>query len=126
MVRQVQAAKGTSDTLSPADVAAIATSFQEAVVDVLTRKALDARRETGIEDLMIGGGVAANTRLRELAAARCEAAGVRLRVPRPGLCTDNGAMVASLGAAMVAAGVAPTGLALAVDSSAPVTQVSVG
>ena len=59
---------------------------------------------------MIGGGVAANSRLRALAPQRCEAAGIRLRVPRPGLCTDNGAMVAALGAELLAAGVPPSPL----------------
>lgn len=108
------------------DVAAVAASFQEAVVDVLTAKAVAACREFEVGDLMLGGGVAANSRLRALAAQRCEAAGVRLRVPRPGLCTDNGAMVASLGAAMLAAGVAPGSLELAVDSSAPPWEVEVG
>ena len=76
----------------------VAASFQEAVVDVLTRKAVRACKDEGVDHLMIGGGVAANSRLRALAQERCEAAGIRLRVPRPGLCTDNGAMVAALGA----------------------------
>src|ERR671932_2657606 len=70
----------------PVPVADVAASFQEAVVDVLTRKALAACRENGVDHLLIGGGVAANSRLRGLAEERCEAAGVRLRVPRPGLC----------------------------------------
>ena len=98
-------------------------SFQEAVVDVLTRKAVAACRSEGVEDLLIGGGVAANSRLRALAQERCDAAGIRLRVPRPGLCTDNGAMVAALGAQMVARGVAPSALDLPADSSMPVTLV---
>ena len=85
-------------------VADVAASFQEAVVDVLTRKAVLACREHGVDDLLIGGGVAANSRLRALAQERCDAAGIRLRVPRPGLCTDNGAMVAALGAQMVRRG----------------------
>jgi N6-L-threonylcarbamoyladenine synthase len=67
--------------------------------------------------------VAANSRLRALAQERCDAAGIRLRVPRPGLCTDNGAMVAALGVQMVARGVAPSALDLPADSSMPVTQV---
>ena len=85
-------------------VADVAASFQEAVADVLTRKAVDACRASGVDQLVIGGGVAANSRLRALAAERCEAAGIRLRVPRPGLCTDNGAMVAALGAELLARG----------------------
>ena len=48
--------------------------------------------------------MAANSRLRALAQERCDAAGITLRVPRPGLCTDNGAMVAALGAELVARG----------------------
>lgn len=108
------------------DVADVAASFQEAVVDVLVTKALAACRDTGVEHLLIGGGVAANSRLRALAAQRSEAAGIGLRIPRPGLCTDNGAMVAALGSAMVQAGVSPSPLGIAVDSSAPVTEVSVG
>ena len=82
----------------------VAASFQEAVVDVLTRKAVRACKDEGVDHLMIGGGVAANSRLRALAQERCEDAGIRLRVPRPKLCTDNGAMVAALGAEMVARG----------------------
>ena len=83
----------------PVPVADVAASFQEAVVDVLTRKAVLACREHGVDHLLIGGGVAANSRLRAVAEERCAAAGIRLRVPRPGLCTDNGAMVAALGLA---------------------------
>jgi N6-L-threonylcarbamoyladenine synthase len=70
--------------------------------------------------------VAANSRLRALAAQRCEAAGLRLRVPRPGLCTDNGAMVAALGAELAARGAPPSRLEVAADSSLPVTDVVAG
>ena len=87
-------------------VADVAASFQEAVADVLTAKAISACRARGVGHLVIGGGVAANSRLRALAEERCAAAGIRLRVPRPGLCTDNGAMVAALGAELVARGLA--------------------
>jgi N6-L-threonylcarbamoyladenine synthase len=82
----------------------VAASFQEAVVDVLVTKAVNAAREHGAA-LLIGGGVAANSRLRAVAAERCEQAGIVLRVPRPGLCTDNGAMVAALGSELFARGV---------------------
>jgi N6-L-threonylcarbamoyladenine synthase len=108
----------------PVPVADVAAAFQEAVVDVLTRKAVLACTEQGVEHLVVGGGVAANSRLRALAQARCEAAGVRLRVPRPGLCTDNGAMVAALGAELVARGTEPSRLDLLADSSMPVTDVT--
>jgi N6-L-threonylcarbamoyladenine synthase len=107
----------------PVPVADLAASFQEAVADVLTRKAVDACRSAGVDHLVIGGGVAANSRLRALAAQRCEAAGLRLRVPRPGLCTDNGAMVAALGAELAAAGAAPSALGFPADSGLPVTSV---
>ena len=107
----------------PVPVADVAASFQEAVTDVLTRKAVLACRENGVEDLLIGGGVAANSRLRAMAQERCDAAGIRLRVPRPGLCTDNGAMVASLGAQMVTRGRTPSLLDLPADSSMPVALV---
>jgi N6-L-threonylcarbamoyladenine synthase len=120
VARWVEARERSGEPVPVADVAA---SFQEAVVDVLTRKAVLACRENGVENLQIGGGVAANSRLRALAQERCDAAGITLRVPRPGLCTDNGAMVAALGAQMVLKGRAPSDLALPADSSMPVTAV---
>ena len=107
----------------PVPVPDVAAAFQEAVVDVLTRKAVLACTEQGVDHLLIGGGVAANSRLRAMARERCDAAGIRLRVPRPGLCTDNGAMVAALGSALVARGVQPSSLGLPADSSMPVTDV---
>ncbi|HHU10990.1 MAG TPA: tRNA (adenosine(37)-N6)-threonylcarbamoyltransferase complex transferase subunit TsaD [Intrasporangiaceae bacterium] len=107
----------------PVPVADVAASFQEAVVDVLTKKAVAACRAEGVEHLQIGGGVAANSRLRALAQERCDAAGIELRVPRPALCTDNGAMVAALGAQMVLRGRPPSDLGIPADSSLPVTEV---
>ena len=107
----------------PVPVADVAASFQEAVCDVLTRKALDAAAADGVEDLLIGGGVAANSRLRAMAEERAAAQGIRVRVPRPGLCTDNGAMVAALGAEMVVRNRPPSALDLPADSSLPVTEV---
>lgn len=107
----------------PIDVADVAASFQEAVCDVLTRKAIDAATSRGIEDILIGGGVAANSRLRAMAEERAAAQGIRVRVPRPGLCTDNGAMVAALGAELVARGRTPSRLDLPADSSQPITTV---
>ncbi len=110
----------------PVPVADVAASFQEAVCDVLVRKALDAAASEGIDHLLIGGGVAANSRLRALAEERAERLGIRVRVPRPGLCTDNGAMVAALGAEMVARGRTPSSLDLPADSSLPVSSVLAG
>jgi N6-L-threonylcarbamoyladenine synthase len=120
VARWVQAREAAGEPVPVADVAA---SFQEAVTDVLTRKAVLACKEHGVANLQIGGGVAANSRLRAMAQERCDAAGITLRVPRPGLCTDNGAMVASLGAQMVLKGRAPSDLGLPADSSMPVTQI---
>jgi len=102
----------------------VAASFQESIVDVLMLKALAACKDSGIDSLVIAGGVAANSRLRAVAAERCEKAGITLRIPAPGLCTDNGAMVASLGALMAAAGRAPSPVAFDADSSLPVEVVS--
>ena len=101
----------------------VAASFQEAVVDVLTKKALLACKDNDVDHLLIGGGVAANSRLRALAEERCAKAGIALRVPRPALCTDNGAMVAALGAQLVAKGRQPSELGLPTDSSMPVELV---
>ncbi|MDQ0031038.1 tRNA (adenosine(37)-N6)-threonylcarbamoyltransferase complex transferase subunit TsaD [Arthrobacter bambusae] len=106
-------------------VADVAAAFQEAVVDVITSKAVLACKENGITDLLLGGGVAANSRLRELTGQRCEAAGITLHVPPLALCTDNGAMVAALGSQLIMAGIGPSGVAFAPDSSLPVTTVSV-
>lgn len=106
-------------------VADVAASFSAAVADVLTRKAIDACQEYGIDDLQIGGGVTANTQLRAMAEERCAAAGISLRVPRIRLCTDNGAMVAALGAQVVARGLPPSDLSFGTDSSLPVSTVSV-
>ncbi|GAA2450481.1 tRNA (adenosine(37)-N6)-threonylcarbamoyltransferase complex transferase subunit TsaD [Actinomadura vinacea] len=103
----------------PVPVADVAASFQEAVVDVLTHKAIKVCHANGVKDLLIGGGVAANSRLRALAKERCDAAGIRLRVPRPKLCTDNGAMIAALGSELLAAGRPPSELDLPADSSLP-------
>jgi N6-L-threonylcarbamoyladenine synthase len=121
VARWVEAREAAGEPVPVADVAA---SFQEAVADVLTKKAVAACRANGVGHLVIGGGVAANSRLRALAAERCAAAGIDLRVPRPGLCTDNGAMVAALGAELVSRGAAPSALDFAADSSLPVTAIT--
>ncbi|HZE41046.1 MAG TPA: tRNA (adenosine(37)-N6)-threonylcarbamoyltransferase complex transferase subunit TsaD [Stackebrandtia sp.] len=108
----------------PVPVADVAASFQEAVCDVLTRKAVEAARTHGIDTMVLGGGVAANTRLRAMAETRCADAGLRLRFPRPKLCTDNGAMVAALGSHLATAEVAPSALDIPANSSLPVDVVS--
>lgn len=102
------------------DVPSISASFQEAVVDVLLKKSIAACEQEGIDRLLIGGGVAANSRLRAVAKERCESAGIRLSIPRPGLCTDNGAMVATLGSLAVSRGRQPTAIGFSASSSLPV------
>lgn len=104
---------------SPADVAA---GFQESVADVLTMKAVRAATDLGVSTLLIAGGVAANSRVRALAERRCAEAGVTLRVPPPRLCTDNGAMIASFAAHLVAAGAQPSSLQAAADPGLPVVK----
>ena len=101
----------------------IAASFQEAVVDVLLNKSLAACASTGIDTLLIAGGVAANSRLRQLAAQRCATAGVLLRTPPTALCTDNGAMVAVMTSLAVSAGVKASHIGLEALSTVPLSQL---
>lgn len=103
----------------------IAASFQEAVADVITHKAVLAATEHGIDHILLGGGVAANSRLRQLLQERTQAAGIGLTIPPINLCTDNGAMVAALGAQLVTDGVAPSELNFSADPTQPVDLVSV-
>ncbi len=104
-------------------LADVAASFADAVADVLMIKTLDACREHGVETLVIGGGFSANSQLREMAAERGAAAGIDVRIPPIRYCTDNGAMIAALGSAVVRRGVPPSDLGIGVDSSMPLTQV---
>ncbi len=104
-------------------MADVAASFREAVADVLLTKAIAACRDFGVPRLLLGGGVVANARIRELAADRSEAAGIELRVPPLALCTDNGAMIAALGAQLISAGHAPSRLDFGADSTLPVTTI---
>ncbi|KGA14670.1 O-sialoglycoprotein endopeptidase [freshwater metagenome] len=120
VARWVQAWEKTGVAIPVADVAA---SFQEAVVEVLVKKTLLAAKQTGINTVVIGGGVAANSRLRSMATSEAEKVGVSIRIPRPGLCTDNGAMVAALGSHLFSAGIEPSGLNFEVDPIFPITQV---
>jgi N6-L-threonylcarbamoyladenine synthase len=121
VARWVEGVERRGEEVPVADVAA---SFQEAVADVLTAKAIRAAKESEIGTLVISGGVAANSRLSTLAAERCARAGLELRVPRPGLCTDNGAMIAALGAHVVAAGRPSSSLDISANPALPVNVVS--
>ena len=78
-------------------VAEIAWAFQESVIDVLSTKTLRAAATAGARCIVVGGGVAANRVLRERIAAGAQELGVPLVVPRPALCTDNGAMIGAAG-----------------------------
>ncbi|HRS87132.1 MAG TPA: tRNA (adenosine(37)-N6)-threonylcarbamoyltransferase complex transferase subunit TsaD [Syntrophales bacterium] len=75
----------------------VAASYQEAVVEVLVEKTLRAAEETAMERVVVCGGVAANSRLRDLFAERAAVSGVRVYIPPADLCTDNAAMVAAAG-----------------------------
>ena len=114
VARYVEQAEQNNSTISIEDVCA---SFQEAVCDVLTLKAIRACKDTGAQVLLLGGGVAANSRLRELASRRCQSAGIELRVPRFTLCTDNGVMIAALAAQLIHEGAQPSALSIGTDTS---------
>ena len=88
-------ARGLPDDPARADLAA---DVQAAIVDVLVAKSLAALRATGLHTLVIAGGVSANRRLRERLAAAQLRERMRVHVPEPALCTDNGAMIAFAGA----------------------------
>ncbi|MGO3362772.1 MAG: tRNA (adenosine(37)-N6)-threonylcarbamoyltransferase complex transferase subunit TsaD [Corynebacterium sp.] len=114
VARFVEKAEREGRTVPVEDVCA---SFQEAVVDVLTAKAVRACTDVGADVLLLGGGVSANRRLRALAAQRCEGAGVRLVVPDLPLCTDNGVMIATLAARLIEAGAPASPLTSGTDPS---------
>ena len=117
--------EGEQDAGREIPLADVAASFAEAVVDVLTAKTIAACQRHGVDTLVIGGGFSANSQLRAKAEQRCAEAGIDLRIPPIRYCTDNGAMIAALGSAVVRAGVAPSDLSIGVDSSMPLTTVSV-
>jgi len=122
VARWVEAAE---DSGRPIPVADVAASFAAAVADVLVSKALDACERHEVDTLVIGGGFSANSQLRELALARGAERGIEVRIPPLKYCTDNGAMIAALGAAVVARGVAPSALTIGVNSSMPLETITV-
>ncbi|HWU46864.1 MAG TPA: tRNA (adenosine(37)-N6)-threonylcarbamoyltransferase complex transferase subunit TsaD [Humibacter sp.] len=113
------------DAGEPTPVADVAASFREAVADVLLTKAMAACADLGVPRLLLGGGVVANARVRELAQQRADAAGVALRIPALSLCTDNGAMIAALAAQLIIAGHEPSALEFGADSTLPVSDIRV-
>ena len=88
---------GGLENLSQHDVADIAASFQQAVVDVLVRKTMLAIRQTGLPTVVLGGGVAANNVLRSALAAACAERNLSFHAAKLKYCTDNAAMIAALG-----------------------------
>ncbi|KAA0022745.1 tRNA (adenosine(37)-N6)-threonylcarbamoyltransferase complex transferase subunit TsaD [Antrihabitans cavernicola] len=124
VARYVESKERAGEPLSIPDIAA---SFQEAVADVLTMKAVRAATDLGVDTLVLGGGATANSRIRSMAEERCADAGLTLRIPKPRLCTDNGVMIASLGAHLIAGGAQPSLLTVASDPglSVATSQVTV-
>lgn len=118
-------AAAAGDEAPALPIADVAASFREAVVDVLVTKALAACADLGVPRLLLGGGVIANRRLREVALARAAEAGVTVRIPPLSLCTDNGAMIAALAAELISSGRPPSTLAFGADSTLPVTEIQV-
>ncbi len=120
VARWVEQKQDAGEQVPVADVAA---SFREAVTDVLLTKAIAACSDLGVPRLLLGGGVVANARVREVAVERCAAAGIELRIPPLSLCTDNGAMIAAIAARLIAAGHGPSSLSFGADSTLPVTII---
>ncbi|MDH6237977.1 tRNA (adenosine(37)-N6)-threonylcarbamoyltransferase complex transferase subunit TsaD [Cryobacterium sp. CG_9.6] len=111
------------DAGQPVPINDVAASFREAVVDILLTKAVAACVAYDVPRLLLGGGVIANRRLREVATERTDAAGIVLRIPPLSLCTDNGAMIAALGAQLIMAGHEPSSLDFGADSTLPVSEI---
>jgi N6-L-threonylcarbamoyladenine synthase len=122
VARWIEACEDSGRAVPVADVAA---SFAAAVADVLVAKTLDACERHQVDTLVIGGGFSANSQLRELAASAGAQRGIEVRIPPLKYCTDNGAMIAALGSALVDRGVAPSALTIGVDSSMPLETISV-
>jgi N6-L-threonylcarbamoyladenine synthase len=117
VIRHVRRERAEGRQVSPADLAA---SFQEAVVDVQVSKTIEAARDTGVGRVLLGGGVVANSRLRERMQRAADEAGIELRYPSPALCTDNGAMIACAGTYRLRAG-ERTSLDVGADPGLPLT-----
>jgi N6-L-threonylcarbamoyladenine synthase len=122
VVRELRRREATGEAVDLADLAA---SFQEAIVDVQVAKTVRAATEHGVEQVTVVGGVAANSRLRERMREACDKAGLRLVIPAPALCTDNGAMIAAAGWNRLEAG-QTTPLDAAADPNLPLEGLPIG
>ncbi len=114
VARHIEGLRERGEEIPKADIAA---GFQEAVSGALVEKAIAAVRANGCDTLVVGGGFSANSRLRELAQEEARRSGLNVRIPPIRYCTDNGAMIATLGWEMVRNGVEPSGLGISVDTS---------
>lgn len=94
VINRIHNANQRDEQVNSADLAA---SFQQSVVEVLTEKAIRAVHRKGVQELVLAGGVSANSELRDALTRRCKKEGIRLRIPPLKLCTDNAAMIAAAG-----------------------------
>lgn len=105
-------------------IADICYGFSDSVNDSLSKKAVRAAQDFGCDTIVVGGGFAANSRLRELLGERAQQAGITVRIPPLSLCTDNGAQIAALGAALFDAGVEPSSLDFGPRTGMPLSTIS--
>ena len=110
------------DANEDANFAEVAAGFSESINDSLTAKAVRAAQDHDCPAIVVGGGFAANSRLRELLAERATAQGIQVRIPPMALCTDNGAQIAALGAQIVAAGLPPSPINFGPKSNMSLSQ----
>ncbi|HUG83865.1 MAG TPA: tRNA (adenosine(37)-N6)-threonylcarbamoyltransferase complex transferase subunit TsaD [Euzebya sp.] len=120
VIRELRRRDAAGEEIPLQDVAA---SFTEAIVDVLVAKTLRAAQKHDVGSVTLVGGVAANTRLREAMTDGCARTGLRLLLPQPLLCTDNGAMIAAAGFNRLAAG-QRTPLTLDADPNLPFRRLA--